>query len=72
MYVLTSASCLYINGNMIQAEELSVAVGVPYMQEERRQVRNVKSVIIHENFNKIKTDNDIAILKVSDKEKKLL
>ncbi|XP_052749483.1 chymotrypsin-C-like [Galleria mellonella] len=65
-FVLTAAHCTTINGEPVLAELLSIIFGKYHLTggDVATQEREVHQVIVHEEYNARKLDNDIALLKL--------
>jgi len=62
-WVLTAAQC--VSGSF--ANELNVTVGTKLRRTTGGQTKNVAKIIVHEEFNDVTLDNDIALLKLNTK-----
>ncbi|XP_038152251.1 plasminogen activator, urokinase a isoform X1 [Cyprinodon tularosa] len=68
-WVLTAAHC-FVDGNKTRLQDLSVYLGKTEIKEtdpEREQVFTVEKLIIHHKYNEQNFNNDMALLKISNK-----
>ncbi|XP_068623972.1 chymotrypsin-like elastase family member 2A [Battus philenor] len=68
-YVLTAAHCTTVRGEAVLPETLNVVLGKYNIAggDLEAQEKTVEEIIVHENYDPKKLDNDIALLKLGTK-----
>ncbi|WP_191971073.1 S1 family serine peptidase [Methylobacterium soli] len=66
-WVLTAAHCVVKDGETIKASELRVLGGTRDLSDATKgEEQAVERIIVHESFNNLTLENDIALLKLSE------
>lgn len=66
-YVLTAGHCSFIGNDKVSPSEVKVVVGNLNITDQKI-VKNVKNIIVHEDYNMKNFDNDLAIFEVLRKQ----